>query len=89
MYQFPIGAMLDSFLLPDAEAIRRAASVGAKGVQMYSTDGAHSPQNMTPAKINELMSMMNDSGLVFSALCGDLGHGFGNAEMNPKLIDQS
>ena len=89
MYQFPIGAMLDSFLLPDAEAIKRAASIGAKGVQMYSTTGVHSPENMTPTKINELMSMMKDNGLVFSALCGDLGHGFGNAELNPGLIEQS
>lgn len=89
MYQFPIGAMLDSFLLPDAEAIRRAASIGATGVQMYSTTGAHSPENMTPAKIRELLSMMNDSGLVFSALCGDLGHGFGNAKLNPGLIEKS
>ncbi len=89
MYQFPIGAMLDSFLLPDREAIARAASIGARGVQMYSTNGAHSPQNMTPAKIRELLAMMNDSGLVFSALCGDLGHGFGNAQLNPGLIEQS
>ena len=89
MYQFPIGAMLDSFLLPDAEAIRRAASIGAKGVQMYSTTGVHSPENMTPAKISELMSMMKDNGLVFSALCGDLGHGFGNKELNPGLIEKS
>lgn len=89
MYQFPIGVMLDSFLLSDAEAIRRAASIGAKGVQMYSTTGVHSPENMTHAKISELLSMMQDSGLVFSALCGDLGHGFGNAELNPSLIEKS
>jgi sugar phosphate isomerase/epimerase len=44
---------------------------------------------MTPAKISELMSMMNDNGLVFSALCGDLGHGFGNKELNPGLIEKS
>ena len=33
--------------------------------------------------------MMNDSGLVFSALCGDLGHGFANAEKNPELVEKS
>ncbi len=89
MYNFPIGAMLDSFLLPTPEAIVTAAKIGAKGVQMYATSGEHSPENMTPAKIRELLSMMNDSGLVFSALCGDLGQGFGNAEKNPALIEKS
>lgn len=89
MYNFPIGAMLDSFLLPTPEAIKTAAKIGAKGVQMYATSGEHAPENMTPAKIRELLSMMNDSGLVFSALCGDLGQGFGNAEKNPALIEKS
>lgn len=89
MYHFPIGVMLDSFLLDTPEAIKKAAEIGAKGVQMYSTTGIHSPQNMTPSKIAELMAMMNDSGLVFSALCGDLGQGFANRELNPGLIDQS
>ncbi|HPU59208.1 MAG TPA: sugar phosphate isomerase/epimerase family protein, partial [Candidatus Avimonas sp.] len=28
-------------------------------------------------------------GLTISALCGDLGHGFGNPEKNPGLIEQS
>ncbi len=89
MYNFPIGVMLDSFLLNTPDAIKKAAEIGAQGVQMYATSGAHSPEEMTPAKIFELMSMMKESGLVFSALCGDLGHGFGNAELNPELIDKS
>lgn len=89
MYHFPIGVMLDSFLLDTPDAIKKAASIGARGVQMYSTTGIHSPENMTPSKIAELMSMMKDSGLVFSALCGDLGQGFANAELNPMLIEKS
>lgn len=89
MYNFPIGVMLDSFLLDTPAAIRKAVEIGAKGVQMYSTTGEHSPEQMTPAKISELKAMMSDAGLVFSALCGDLGHGFGNAELNPELIEKS
>lgn len=89
MYSFPIGVMLDSFRLPVPDAIRAAAKIGAKGVQMYATSGEHAPENMTPAKIRELLSMMNDAGLVFSALCGDLGQGFGDAGKNPGLIEKS
>jgi sugar phosphate isomerase/epimerase len=89
MYSFPIGVMLDSFLLPTPKAIQKAAEIGAVGVQMYATSGEHSPENMTPDKIYELKSRMQDSGLVFSALCGDLGQGFGHAEKNPALIEKS
>lgn len=89
MYNFQIGAMLDSFLLPTPEAIKKASLIGAKGIQMYSTNGENSPENMTPSRIAEIKKMMNDSGLVFSALCGDLGMGFANKELNPSLIEKS
>lgn len=89
MYNFPIGAMLDSFRLPTKDAIKKAAAIGAKGIQMYSTNGENSPENMTPSRISEMKKMMEDSGLVFSALCGDLGMGFGNKELNPQLIEKS
>lgn len=89
MYNFPIGAMLDSFRLPTDKAIKKAAEIGATGIQMYSTTGENSPENMTKSRISEIKRMMNDSGLVFSALCGDLGMGFGNKEKNPMLIEKS
>ena len=89
MYQFPIGVMLESFRLPTPEAVKKAAEVGAKGIQMYCTNGEHAPENMTPAKCAELLDMLKSYGLRFSALCGDLGHGFGNAELNPTLIEKS
>lgn len=89
MYQFPIGVMLDSFRLDTKQAIEKAAEVGAKGIQMYATKGEHAPENMTNAKISELKDMMQSNGLVFSAICGDLGMGFGNPELNPELIEKS
>lgn len=89
MYNFPIGVMMDSFRLPVDQAIEKAVAMGAAGFQMYATYGEHSPENMTPANIRELMDKMTSNGLVFSALCGDLGHGFGNAEKNPALIEKS
>ena len=89
MYQFPIGAMLESFRLPTSEALATAEKIGVKGIQMYCTNGEHAPENMTPAKCAELLDMLKSHGLVFSAVCGDLGHGFGNAELNPALIEKS
>ena len=89
MYQFPIGVMLDSFKLDTKNAIIKAAQIGAKGLQMYSTNGENSPENLTGSKRRELLDMVKSNGLVFSALCGDLGMGFGNKDLNPGLIEKS
>lgn len=89
MYKFPIGVIIDSFKLPTYEAIKAAADIGAKGIQMYSTEGENSPENLTGEKRKELLKYVKDNGLVFSAICGDLGQGFGNKEKNPSLIEKS
>ena len=89
MYDFKIGALLDSFKMSTRDAIEKAAKMGISGLQMYATSGEYSPENMTPGKIHELMDMMNSNGMVFSAICGDLGMGFGNPEKNPDLIEKS
>ena len=89
MYQFPIGAMLDSFRMDTKSAVKKAAEIGAKGLQMYSTRGENAPENLVGAKRKELLDFVKSNGLVFSAICGDLGHGFGNKELNPELIEKS
>lgn len=89
MYQFPIGVMLDSFKLSTEEAIKQVVKVGATGVQMYATTGEHAPENMSVSARKELLDRMKSNGLCFSAICGDLGMGFGNPEKNPMLIEKS
>ena len=90
MYNFPIGVMLESFRIKDdREAVAKAAQVGAQGIQMYSTKGAHAPENMSAQARRELLDLVESHGLKFSALCGDLGHGFANAELNPELVEKS
>lgn len=89
MYQFPIGVMLDSFRLPTDQALDCAQKVGAQGIQVYATRGEMAPENMTAEKRREFLKKVKDHGLVISALCGDLGHGFGKAELNPELIEKS
>ena len=89
MLDFSIGVMLDSFRCETREAIKKAATLGAKGIQMYATFGENSPENLDAKARLELKKEVTDSGLVFSALCGDLGSGFGNKELNPSLIEKS
>ncbi len=89
MYNFPIGAILESFKTDRSTAIRVAAKIGVKGIQMYATEGENSPENLNASQRVELKKEVEDAGLVFSALCGDLGRGFGNKELNPGLIEKS
>lgn len=89
MYHFPIGVILESFCTTRSEAIRKASAIGAKGIQMYATSGENAPENLNTAARRALLDEVKGEGLVFSALCGDLGKGFGNAELNPQLIEKS
>lgn len=89
MYNFPIGVILESFRLDRSAAIKKAAEIGANGIQMYATQGENSPENLNAAARKALLAEVKDAGLCFSALCGDLGKGFGNAEINPELIEKS
>ncbi len=89
MRKFDIGVIVDSFRLPTKEAIVRAAQIGAQGLQMYCTKGENAPENLTKEKRIELLDFVKSNGLKFSAICGDLGMGFGNPEKNPELIEKS
>lgn len=89
MVQFPIGVLLDSFRMETEQAVKKAAEIGAKGLQMYATKGQYAPENLSAADRRELLDMVKSHGLVFSALCGDLGMGFFRPEKNPELIEKS
>lgn len=85
-----IGVMVDSFRLPLAEGIKKAAEVGAEGIQIYTVSGETAPEALDGAKRRDILSLIQDSGLQISALCGDLGgHGFQIAEQNPAKIERS
>ena len=84
-----IGVMLESFRLPFREAVKKAAEVGADGIQLYVCQGEMAYDAMTADKIREANAIVADSGLVISALCGDFGTGFADAENNPKYVERS
>ncbi len=77
--------MVESFRRDFKEGVRIAADLGAQGIQKYATDD----YNMTDAQARELLDIVTGHGLVFSALCGDFGHGFTDPDRNPELIDKS
>ena len=89
MYQFPIGAIIDCFRTDFDDALRQAAELGAKGIQMYATTGEHSPEVMTTAMRREMLDKVKSHGLCFSAICGDFGKGFWDPQENPRLIEGS
>ncbi len=89
MYKFPIGIIIDSFRTDIPTAVKKAAELGAKGIQVYSTRGEMAPENLSPEKRREFLKLVKDNGLVISALCGDLGCGFYRPERNPELIEKS
>lgn len=89
MAALPIGVILDSFKKPVLEALDIAASLGVTGIQVYATRGVMSPEELTGQKRRDFLAQVKDRGLTISALCGDLGQGFGDAQKNPALIDAS
>ena len=89
MINFPIGVILESFKTDRSTAIKKAAELGAQGIQMYATKGENSPENLSASARRALLDEVKGNGLVFSALCGDLGKGFGNPDLNPELIEKS
>ena len=89
MFKFPIGVMVESFNKEFKDAIETAAQLGAKGLQMYCTNGEHAPEKMNSRKIKEVMDIVKSNGLIFSAICGDLGQGFGDPEKNKLNVEKS
>ena len=89
MYPFSIGVLLESFRLDPVSAVKKAAELGVKGVQVYATRGEMAPETLVGQKRRDFLKLVKDNGLVISALCGDLGHGFGDPEKNPALIERS
>ena len=90
MYPFSIGVIIDSFRTDIPTAVKKAAAIGAQGIQVYATRGEMAPENLTGHKRAEFLDLVKSNGLTISALCGDLGGGgFMWAEKNPEKIERS
>ena len=83
MAGFQIGVITDSFRVPFAEGVKKAAEVGAQGIQLYVVDGETKYDSFDDAKVERTKELLRQNGLVISALCGDLGgHGFEREDEN-------
>jgi len=88
MYNFPVGVIIDSFRTDIPTAVKKAAEVGAQGIQVYSTRGEMAPENLSQNKRREFVDLVESCGLKISALCGDLG-GFTDRKINKERIKNS
>lgn len=87
---FKIGVITDSFRTSFKDAIKKAAEIGAEGVQFYATEGEMAPENLNTRRRKEILSMLDSYGLSISAICGDLGgHGFMHEGDNEWRIEKS
>ncbi|MBO7157894.1 MAG: TIM barrel protein, partial [Clostridia bacterium] len=90
MAKFQIGVMTDSFKLPFEQGLAKAAEVGAQGIQLYVVDGEMKYDTFDDAKVARVRALLEQYGLVISAVCGDFGgHGFERADENAWKIPAS
>ena len=90
MKKFPVGVIINSFRTDIPTAVKKAAEVGAQGIQVYATSGEMSPLELVGNKRKEFLDLVKSNGLVISALCGDLGGGgFIHKDLNRERVDFS
>lgn len=90
MKKFPVGVIINSFRTDIPTAVKKAAEVGAQGIQVYATSGEMSPLELVGNKRKEFLDLVKSNGLVISALCGDLGGGgFIHKDLNRQRVDFS
>lgn len=85
-----IGVITDCFKETHFKGIEHAASLGLQGVQIYATTGEFSPEHLTEEEKLAYKQLLQDKGLVVSALCGDMGgYGFERAEDNAARVEMT
>jgi L-ribulose-5-phosphate 3-epimerase len=86
MWNIKVGVFADCFRLGIRDGIRKAAEIGASGVQVYTTTGELAPEKLSAAQRKEFAAFVKSCGVVISATCADYGHGFVDAQHNVELI---
>jgi L-ribulose-5-phosphate 3-epimerase len=88
--EFKIGVIIKSLKLNAVEGIKKAAQIGASGIQIHAVSGETAPENLNMSKRKELLDIIKSNGLEVAAVCGDLGgHGFSDQKENAWRIEKS
>lgn len=87
MKAFKIGVLSDCLRLGVKEGVRKAAELGAEGVQVYAFGSEMSPEKMDAAGRREFAAFCSDLGLEITALCADAGGGLRNEAENPGKVE--
>ena len=88
MKDLKIGVIVESFRLGLEDGIKKAAELGAEGVQIYASRGEMAPEDLTTTRKKELLDMIKSNGLVVSALCSEMGGFIGDTSENRQKIDR-
>ena len=82
-----LGVITDCFKKTHEEGIKKAAELKLDGVQIYATTGEFSPE-LSKEQKERYKTLIKESGLVISALCGDMGgYGFEIEKDNAERIE--
>ncbi|MCK4981771.1 MAG: sugar phosphate isomerase/epimerase [Victivallaceae bacterium] len=86
-----IGTIVESLKLPLFDGLKKAAELGAEGVQIYAVArNGHNLLEYSPGQLRELKNRCEDNGLRITAICGDLGgYGFRQLNGNKERVDLS
>lgn len=86
-----IGTIVESLKLPLFDGLKKAAELGASGVQIYAIGrNSHNLLEYSSAQLRELKDCCKNNDLQITAICGDLGgHGFRQAGGNKERVDLS
>ncbi len=85
-----IGMIVESLRCPLEEGISCARELGADGIQIYAVSPYLDMLNDPADKLKGLKETAERNGLVFSAVCSDLGgHGFSDPPGNPERIEKT
>ena len=82
MRSFPIGVILESLRQPIPQALDTIQALGVQECR-FTLLTAICPPKLTKASKKEFKKMVDDRGLMISALVGNLGRRFGDPEKNP------
>ncbi len=86
MSEIKIGILTDNLLLDARAGIIKAAELGARGIQFFTTKGELAPQNLSAADRRELGEFISSCGLEISATCADYCGGFIDADRNREVV---